>query len=347
MLKTFAEDLKAVREDKNLSLRTISQQTRVSISILDNLENGDYTFQPQAYIRAFLKQYIISLGLDPEDVLFDYDLARSGKYKSKRQNVYNDVPAVKEINKNSEENNPKTNDKIKESTEALEKNAGEKETEKMHHSENAKTQVSHIKKDNVVRKTENNNTIQPGGKDSTAYNSRGIKKNKFSFTFISSPVARNIVLLGFIILVLLGLYSVINILFLEKSSDSPEVIRQNFDDVVKEQEKKILGKRSPQEIQDSIRKAQEESVFSTQSNKLKITGLRAGTIFLVTDSVNYDKPEKIQFAKNEVKEFNAKKSFHISSSNTDDFDAVLNDKLIKFGKVSISKVKLDKNGVKK
>ena len=87
MLKSFAEDLKSVREEKNISLKDISARTRLNVSILENLENGEFSFQPQTYIRAFLKQYIISIGLDPEEILFDYDLARSGKYKSKRQNV--------------------------------------------------------------------------------------------------------------------------------------------------------------------------------------------------------------------------------------------------------------------
>jgi len=84
MVKIFAEDLKAIREEKNISLKSISQQTRINLSALENLENGDYSFQPQAYIRAFLKQYIACLDLDVEEVLFDYDLARSGKYKSNR-----------------------------------------------------------------------------------------------------------------------------------------------------------------------------------------------------------------------------------------------------------------------
>ena len=89
MLKAFAGDLKAVREENNITLRSISQQTRLSLSLLESLENGDYTFQPQAYIRAFLKQYIGSIGLDVDEVLFEYDLARSGKYKPKRINSGN------------------------------------------------------------------------------------------------------------------------------------------------------------------------------------------------------------------------------------------------------------------
>ncbi|MBK8984141.1 MAG: helix-turn-helix domain-containing protein [Ignavibacteria bacterium] len=84
MLKIFAQDLKAIREKKNITLKSISQQTRLNMTTLENLESGDYNFQPQAYIRAFLKQYIACLDLDVDETLFEYDLARSGKYKSSR-----------------------------------------------------------------------------------------------------------------------------------------------------------------------------------------------------------------------------------------------------------------------
>lgn len=64
-------------------MKSIAQQTRLNISVLESIENGDFTFQPQTYIRAFIKQYAACLDLDVEEVLFDYDLARSGKYKQK------------------------------------------------------------------------------------------------------------------------------------------------------------------------------------------------------------------------------------------------------------------------
>ena len=87
MLKSFANDLKMHREENNISLREVSAKTRLNISVLESLESGDYNFQPQAYIRAFMKQYIEAIGLDLDEVLFDYDLARSGKYKPKRESI--------------------------------------------------------------------------------------------------------------------------------------------------------------------------------------------------------------------------------------------------------------------
>ena len=151
----------------------------------------------------------------------------------------------------------------------------------------------------------------------------------------------------FALLVLLGIYSLINILFLEGSKDKPEVIRQNFDDVVKEQEKKILGKRTPEEIQDSIRKAEDELAAAGDSITLKITGLGAGTFYLVTDSVNYSKPEKISFEKGEIGIFKARKYFFVSLENTESVKATVNDIPLKFENKKVSKVKISRSGIVK
>ncbi len=253
MLKTFAEDLKAIREEKNLTLRTISQQTRISLSILENLEHGDYAFQPQAYIRAFLKQYINCLGLDTEDVLFEYDLARSGKYKSKRQNNINETLPEKELNKEPEEK-PKNTDRTRETIDTPGKNDDETNSDKKSASGNRAIRISEKQRNTGVSKIEGTFNSKPAGKENPTYQINDFK-NKLSLSFLNSPVARNIAVIVVIILVLLGIYSIINILFFEKSTDNPEVIRQNFKDLVKEQEQKILGKRPTEEMQDSRNRA--------------------------------------------------------------------------------------------
>lgn len=337
MLKAFADDLKFIREEKNISLKTISQQTRLNIAILENLENGDYTFQPQTYIRAFLKQYINALDLDVEETLFDYDLARSGKYKAKRQNSGKNIITAEEQPVPEKENKSTIAEKLKqiadtpkEDTNKLEKADNEKQsgfTSKNYPEGKKPEHKVSLKQDEVK-----NEKYSPG------------KKN-FIASVLSHPVVRNITLILFILLVLLGLYSLIDILFLDKSKDKPDVIRQNFDEVVKEQERKILGKRSPEEIQDSIRKAEEEAAASKDSITLTITALKDGSFFLVTDSLDYNKPQKIEFTKNQYGVFKAKKFFHLSSGNTSTFKAAVNDTPIKFDKQTVSKVKITKSGI--
>lgn len=354
MLKAFADDLKATREENNISLRTISQQTRLSLSLLESLESGDFTFQPQAYIRAFLKQYINSIGLDVDETLFEYDLAKSGKYKPKRinSNISNETISKKEDQSLTRSSKIKPADEIKrtadkpEETKQISKtenipDAGiEKIQEERKETPVIKKETAEIRPDSRVisgRKEEKNYIRTPNNKE----------KRGLSLAFLNSPVARNISLILFAALVLLGLYSLINILFLEGSKDKPEVIRQNFEDVVKEQEKKILGTRTPEEIQDSIKKAEEEFALSKDSITLKVTGLNTGVFYLVTDSVNYNKPKRIEFEKNTEGTFKAKRFFFISSPKTESFKATVNDIPLKFDNTTVSKIKINRNGIEK
>lgn len=344
MLKTFADDLKSIREEKNISLRTISQQTRLNIAILENLESGDFTFQPQTYIRAFLKQYINSLGLDMEETLFDYDLARSGKYKAKRPPAsYIKNPPADIEQKQITDDKSKITEKLKEiaSTPKTE----EKKIEKPLSSIENDVKSSELNYSSG-KKPEGKLKIKPDDEKKSGQSLYSNRKNIVA-SFLNMPVVRNIILIIFIGLVLLGIYSLINILFLEGSKDKPDIIRQNFDEVVKEQERKLLGKRSPEEIQDSIRKAEQEAASFKDSITLKVTALSSGSFSLVTDSLNFSKPDKIEFEKNQTGVFKAKKFFHISSGNTATFKATINDIPLKFDKLSVSKVKITGNGIVK
>ncbi|MCY7363331.1 MAG: helix-turn-helix domain-containing protein [Ignavibacteria bacterium] len=363
MLNIFAEDLKAIREEKNISLRDVANKTRLNINILESLESGDYTFQPQAYIRAFMKQYIASIELDVEEVLFDYDLARSGKYKSKRQNVPPVSVTKSEPVNESIEIQPK---EIKQSlTEKIKEIVNPAESKQEYNSAKAKeiqketksippVQETIIPKDTFEMNVQEFQEKKPKNKFSINPNTSKVppvvpvnNKSSFSFSLLNSPIVKNIMLIIIVLLVLAGLYSLLNILFFEGNKSKTEIIRQNFDEVVDEQERKILGKRIPEEIQDSIKKAEEEFNSLKDSITLKITSVVPGTVYIVTDSVSYNKPRKIEFEKNETGTFKARKSFHISSMNTETFKVTINDKPVKFEGKSVSKVKVTKDGVVK
>jgi hypothetical protein len=68
-MKPLHEELNAIREEKNISLDYISHMTKIRINLLEKLEQGDYTFAPQPYIRAFLSEYSAVIGVDPQQVL--------------------------------------------------------------------------------------------------------------------------------------------------------------------------------------------------------------------------------------------------------------------------------------
>ena len=336
MLKEFARDLKTIREQKDISLKSIAQQTRLNLSALESLEAGDFTFQPQTYIRAFLKQYIAALDLDVEEVLFDYDLARSGKYKPKfihEPESEPETPAAPKPKGNSENDHA---DNIKTSDANFDSRSREKKVEDTTSDVyNELPEISgkvRIMRDPPPKRTPIVTEAQKDGP---------------SFNFLASSLFRKIIFTILGVLILLGIYSLINILFIEGKNESPEIIRQNFDEVVKEQEKRLLGKKTPEEIQDSIKKANELAKSKNDSIMLMLTGLEYGEIYVITDSSNYSDPKKITYDKGDVKTFKAKSSLHITSGNTKTFEAILNGSPLEFDTKAVRKVKITKQGVVK
>jgi len=79
MLDKFAEELKQLRLDKNLTLQQVAQFTRIDIKFLEAIEEGDFSFQPELYIKAFIKDYIKALDEDPVLYLKKFDYAKQGK----------------------------------------------------------------------------------------------------------------------------------------------------------------------------------------------------------------------------------------------------------------------------
>ncbi len=65
-LNKIAHELREQRQAKNLSLEEISAQTKISISYLQKLEEGNFSFLPVVYVRAFLKTFAEQLGLNPD-----------------------------------------------------------------------------------------------------------------------------------------------------------------------------------------------------------------------------------------------------------------------------------------
>jgi cytoskeletal protein RodZ len=107
-LKNFASDLKHLRENSSYSLQSIHQQTRIDIKFLEAIEAGNFDVIEGVYVRAFIKSYANAIGLDPEETLENYDLAREGRLYSveKEQTEVNkeaaDSPKEKVFSSDSE-----------------------------------------------------------------------------------------------------------------------------------------------------------------------------------------------------------------------------------------------------
>ena len=85
MLKTFAEGLKRTREEAGITLQRVSAKTRIDIKFLEAIERGDIDFLPDLYVKAFIKQYAKVLGLDEEETLQDFLIAKEGKQIPSRE----------------------------------------------------------------------------------------------------------------------------------------------------------------------------------------------------------------------------------------------------------------------
>ena len=72
-LESFGEELRRLREQKQMSLAAISEATRISEKVLEAMEAGRFSVLPQTYIRAFLRAYACVLEANPEEILKRYD----------------------------------------------------------------------------------------------------------------------------------------------------------------------------------------------------------------------------------------------------------------------------------
>jgi transcriptional regulator with XRE-family HTH domain len=76
---TLGAYLRAERERRDLSLRTISESTKVSFPLLEGLESDDISRWPGGiFRRAFVRSYAESVGLDPDDVYRRFERQHGG-----------------------------------------------------------------------------------------------------------------------------------------------------------------------------------------------------------------------------------------------------------------------------
>ena len=70
---TLGEDLKVARESKGISLKEISERTRISINFLKAIEEDNYSAIPgDVFVTGFLRSYAKELGLKEKEVLARY-----------------------------------------------------------------------------------------------------------------------------------------------------------------------------------------------------------------------------------------------------------------------------------
>lgn len=74
---SIVNKLKEAREKKGISIQKASEETRISAKFLEALEKDDYKLFPaEVYLKGFLRIYASYLGLDPKDLLKDYEKSK-------------------------------------------------------------------------------------------------------------------------------------------------------------------------------------------------------------------------------------------------------------------------------
>ena len=73
-MKEFFQNLKDKREESGITLEEIQKKTFLPVKYLEAIEKGKMESLPSGYDRIYLKRYASVIGLDPEEVLKDFDM---------------------------------------------------------------------------------------------------------------------------------------------------------------------------------------------------------------------------------------------------------------------------------
>jgi len=79
MFQQLSEELKQAREKKQLTQEQIASKLKIDLRFIQNMENGNFVFLPDIYVKAYLKEYARAIGLDKDLIIKKYELAKQGK----------------------------------------------------------------------------------------------------------------------------------------------------------------------------------------------------------------------------------------------------------------------------
>jgi len=96
----IAEEFKQARLKSELTLKQIASRTRIEIKYLYAIEEGNFSYLPDVYINAFIKEFASEIGLSPKLMSEKFKAAKEGKKEdlSQFENVENELPTT--INEN-------------------------------------------------------------------------------------------------------------------------------------------------------------------------------------------------------------------------------------------------------
>src|SRR5262245_36710928 len=73
MDSTFGTRLRLQREEQQIPLATIAEQTKIKLSLLEGLERGDVARWPTGlFRRSYFRAYALAIGLEPDGALREF-----------------------------------------------------------------------------------------------------------------------------------------------------------------------------------------------------------------------------------------------------------------------------------
>jgi cytoskeletal protein RodZ len=79
MFDKLSEELKAARIRAGLTLQQLANKSRIDLKFLEYIEDGNFSFLPELYVKAFLKEYARFVGIDEKLVFKKYEAYKQGK----------------------------------------------------------------------------------------------------------------------------------------------------------------------------------------------------------------------------------------------------------------------------
>lgn len=289
MLKEFGQDLKKLRELKGISLAEISAESRINIKFLTNLESGNFEFQPETYIRSFIKAYAKALDENENQLLNDYDKAKAGFY-ARRKFLNEDgkevVAPEPKITLSSIEPHPQT------------------------------TEQSTSNKDIV------NEPVYSQGLKEDKPDYFKAKEAEPEKEFSNRSIGQKIMLVILILAILAGVYFLVD--YLNKSGQQKSDVKpKSFDEMSKNYENKLTGNQ----LQDSIAKADSlAKVMAADSLKLMVVAQKNITIKVYVDD---DRLVEGEIAAKDSVYIMGKNQFRFSATGNQAVDLYLNGKYLK------------------
>ena len=95
LMESLGNYLKTERESQHLSLKEVSQSTRIRESLLKAIEEDRYDLiSSPVYVKGFLDAYARSLGLDPNNIILQYQNNYGNKTPSKGSGSKQQKPSL-------------------------------------------------------------------------------------------------------------------------------------------------------------------------------------------------------------------------------------------------------------